>query len=152
MLLLPATAAWALQAVLSWGQEAGTPWPSDLRGPLGLTPLHLAAAIPDPALAGPLLELLLSHCSGGPAAGAATWHSARTADGLTPQQFAGMAGTAGAAEDVLARLGVPGAAVEAGAEPGLEQGGAAGKATGEGAEDLAPNLSVQQPSTPRRCR
>lgn len=137
-----------LQAVLSWGEEAGAPWHSDLPGPLGITPLHLAAVIPDPSQAAALLELLLLRCHGGAAAGASAWRSACTADGLTPKQFALRTGTAAAAEEVLERLGGAGAA----GGPSEAGQGAAGQKQERKGEELDPSASVQQPSTPRRCR
>lgn len=170
----------ALQAILGWGEEAGAPWQVDLPGPLGLTPLHLAAAVPTSPTASALLEALLLRCAGGAVAGAAAWHTARTADGLTPAQFAAMAGSAAAAEAVLRRLapalvvaadeaGVAAAAApEAATAAGGGGLGAAGEAEGQGkAEAGASNTKkgeerrrptpepcspVRQPPTPRRCR
>lgn len=175
--LPPPTAA--LQAVLAWGEEARAPWQVDLAGPLGLTPLHLAAVVPTSLTASALLEALLLRCAGGAVAGAAAWHTARTADGLTPAQFAAMAGSAAAAEAVLRRLapalvftaeagGAAAAAPEAATAAAGGGLGAAGEAEGQGkAEAVASNTKkgeerrrptpeacspVRQPPTPRRCR
>ncbi len=136
-----------LQAVLGWGEEAGAPWACDLPGPLSLTPLHLAAAIPEPATAAAVLEQLLLRCASGAAVCAAAWRSARTADGLTAEQFAGLSGVGEAAAEVLARLAP--AAAEAAREGGSKQ---RGQGDGQWAAGSEPSESVQQPSTPRRCR
>ncbi|GAB4817623.1 hypothetical protein N2152v2_004669 [Parachlorella kessleri] len=160
-----------VQAVLGWGEEAGMPWPSNLPGPLSLTPLHLAAAIPDAPLAAGMLEQLLQRCAGGAVAGAAAWGSAQTADGLTAAQFAGLSGVAAVMGELLARLApqqvtAAGRTTEGGA-PGGEAGGAisddvgdqvVGEADrgigGKPPEEADPesSVSVQQPATPRRCR
>lgn len=52
-------------------------------GPLGLTPLHLAALLPDPAAARQAVLLLVSRC----APGSAAWDACCTQDGQTPADF-----------------------------------------------------------------
>ena len=56
-------------------------WQATVSGPRGLTPLHLAALLPD---AGAMARLL---CTAG-AAPPSAWHAAVTDDGLTPHVFA----------------------------------------------------------------
>lgn len=52
-------------------------------GPMGLTPLHLAALLPDPAAARQAVLLLVSRC----APGSAAWDTCCTQDGKSPADF-----------------------------------------------------------------
>lgn len=79
-----------LRAVLGWGEDAGAPWRCDLAGPMAITPLHLAALLPDPAAARHAVLLLLSRC----APGARAWQCCCTVDGQTPADFYRAAGAA----------------------------------------------------------
>lgn len=81
-----------VEMVLAWGEEASCPWRCDLAGPHGLTPLHLAALL-RPVAAAQVAELLLGRCAPGPEA----WTGACASDGLSPADFAGLAGHAQAA-------------------------------------------------------
>ncbi|KAI3423834.1 hypothetical protein D9Q98_009670 [Chlorella vulgaris] len=92
-----------LRTVLGWGEDAGGSWRCDLQGPQGITPLHLAALLPDPAAARHTVLLLLGRC----APGAQAWDCSCTADGQTPAHFfkaAAAARCGGAAEAAVAAL------------------------------------------------
>ena len=56
--------AWLLQwsSAAGGGKEGAGCWRADRRGPLGVTPLHLAALLED---GGVVATMLLRHCPGG---------------------------------------------------------------------------------------
>jgi hypothetical protein len=131
---------------LGWAREAGVSWRADAPGPRGLTPLHLAAVLPDPRAAAAVALLIVAACE----PGADAWASARTADGLSPADFAARLGR-GELEAAL-RLGAaappPPLAAPVAPAPSSCCGGGAAKGVPGGAA-TAP---LSQPPTPQRCR
>ena len=78
-----------------------------MRGPRGLTPMHLAALSPAAAA---ISRLLAAKCAPGPAA----WFWVTADDGLTPASFAERLGTPERNADMLQRAIVAGAPCEFG--------------------------------------
>ena len=87
-----------MAAVLGWGEETGSPWRCDLAGPMGLSPLHLAAILPDPSASRQAVLLLLSRCQ----PGAQAWEGCCTTDGQTPAAFHQAAAAAHSSEAAAA--------------------------------------------------
>ena len=87
-----------LATVLGWGEEAGSSWRCDLAGPMGLTPLHLAAILPDSSASRQAVLLLLSRCQ----PGAQAWEGCCTTDGQTPAAFHQAAAAARSSEAAAA--------------------------------------------------
>ena len=132
-----------LAEVARWGEEASQPLRCDMAGPMGLTPLHLAALLPDAACARQMVALLLRGSAAGPAA----WEALLTADGLSPADFARRAGH----RDLAPPAAAAPSAQEAGPS-GLEgwaptQLRVLKRAKTKG----SPWEEGMQPSTPRRC-
>lgn len=138
-----------LQAVLGWGSDSGKPWRCDEAGPFGVTPLHLCAVVPDPVLSGQLAGMLMDRCMPGRVA----WHTTRTADGLTPADFAQL-GSPSSAVDWSAVRTLVCNSVLAPAAPPTAKPLAAGAEPDGGAPRAADALHQEddwRPATPRRC-
>jgi hypothetical protein len=131
---------------LGWAREAGVSWRADAPGPRGLTPLHLAAVLPDPRAAAAVALLIVAACE----PGADAWASARTADGLSPADFAARLGR-GELEAAL-RLGAAAPAPPLAAPVAPAPSSCCGGGAAKGAPGGAATAPLSQPPTPRRCR
>ena len=139
-----------LAEVARWGEEASQPLRCDMAGPMGLTPLHLAALVPDAACARQMVALLLRGSAGGPAA----WEALLTADGLSPADFSRRAGHRGLAPPAAAAAAAAAAASPAqGAGPSGLEGWAPTqlRVLKRAKTKGSPWEEGMQPSTPRRC-
>lgn len=146
-----------VRLILQWADDVQTPWQVDLKGPMDLTPLHLAVLAQDPATSAEIILTLISYYrrhsnnhdknkgdgESGNNAQESIWRDVHDACGLSPADYASKSGRMG----LLDVFGGPSPRpCKAAAAPTVEE-----KHDGPAAKTPAARI-VEQPGTPRRCK